>query len=68
MLGLVEPETYIYRSLGGASLRAQELCENRDGRPGLPGPNADGRCGRKATFKVRNWAVLSVTLATECTN
>ena len=33
--------------------RAQELCESRDGRPGLPVPNKpDGFCGRKATLKL----------------
>ena len=33
--------------------RAQELCESRGGRPGLPVPNKpDGfSCGRKATLK-----------------
>ena len=38
MLGLVQPETYIYRSIGTASLGGpivQELCESRGGRPGL---------------------------------
>ena len=31
--------------------RAQELCENRGGRPGLPVPNSPyGLCGRKATL------------------
>ena len=36
---------YIYR-------RAQELCESRGGRPGLPVPNSPkGLCGRKATFE-----------------
>ena len=31
--------------------RAQELCESRGGRPGLPVPNsAYGLCGRKATL------------------
>ena len=33
--------------------RAQELCESRGGRPGLPVPNISdnpyGLCGRKAT-------------------
>ena len=34
------------------SHRAQELCESRGGRPGLPVPkNPDGFCGRKATLK-----------------
>ena len=32
--------------------RAQELCESRGGRPGLPLANkSDGFCGRKATLK-----------------
>ena len=32
-------------------LRAQELCESRDGRPGLPVPKSPyGLCGRKATL------------------
>ena len=31
--------------------RAQELCENRGARPGLPVPNSPyGLCGRKATL------------------
>ena len=31
--------------------RAQELCECRDGRPGLPVPNSPySPCGRKATL------------------
>ena len=33
-------------------IRAQELCESRGGRPGLPVPNKpDGFCGRKAPWK-----------------
>ena len=33
--------------------RAQELCESRGGRPGLPVPNSPyGLCGRKATLKL----------------
>ena len=32
-----------------AVIRAQELCESRGGRPGLPVPNSPyGLCGRKA--------------------
>ena len=32
--------------------RAQELCESRGGRPGLPVPNEPyGFCGRKATLQ-----------------
>ena len=32
--------------------RAQELCESRGGRPGLPVPNKhDGLCGRKVTLE-----------------
>ena len=35
------------------SLRAQELCESRGGRPDLPVPNSpDGFCGRKATLNL----------------
>ena len=31
---------------------AQELCESRGGRPGVPVPNSPyGLCGRKATLK-----------------
>ena len=31
--------------------RAQELCESRSGRPGLPVPNSPyGLCGREATL------------------
>ena len=34
--------------------RAQELCESRDGRQGLPVPNSPyGLCGRKETLKNR---------------
>ena len=34
------------------SNRAQELCESRGGRPGLPVPNSPyGFCGREATLK-----------------
>ena len=33
-------------------LRAQELCESRGGRPGLPVPNSPhGFCGRKETME-----------------
>ena len=36
------------------TLRAQELCESRGGRPGLPVPNSPyGLCGRKATLNER---------------
>ena len=36
----------------GNYLRAQELCESRGGRPGLPVLNSPyGLCGRKATFE-----------------
>ena len=31
--------------------RAQELCENRGGRPGLPSIKAYGFCGRKVTLQ-----------------
>ena len=34
-------------------VRAQELCESRGGRPGLPVPNSpNGLCGRKATLNL----------------
>ena len=36
----------------GRKIRAQELCESRSGRPGLPVPNKPyGLCGCKATFE-----------------
>ena len=39
-------------------IRAQELCESRGGRPGLPVPNKpNGFCGRKATLKQNSGAV-----------
>ena len=32
--------------------RAQELCESRGGRPGLPAPSSPhGHCGRQATVE-----------------
>ena len=44
---------YIYPSTHCCD-RAQELCESRGGRPGLPVPNSPfGFCGRKATLKNR---------------
>ena len=43
---------------GGGGDRAQELCEIRGGRPGLPVPNSPyGLCGRKATVNSRPRAV-----------
>ena len=34
-----------------SGLRAQELCESRGGRPGLPVPNSPcGLCGRKSAL------------------
>ena len=49
------------------SLRAQELCESRGGRPGLPVPNSPYcLCGRKATLYLNRclefglrWSLLS---------
>ena len=39
---------------GGGGGAAQELCESRGGRPGLPIPNSPySLCGRKATLKNR---------------
>ena len=43
-------------------LRAQELCESRGGRPGLP-PVPDspyGLCGRKATLSCDNEVTLEL--------
>ena len=41
------------------NFRAQELCESRGGRNGLPVPNSSyGLCGRKATLN-SNWLNLS---------
>ena len=35
------------------SIKAQELCESRGGRPGLPVPKSPyGLCGRKATLNM----------------
>ena len=40
--------------------RAQELCESREGRPGLPVLNSPyGLCGREATLNL-NWPFLNV--------
>ena len=37
------------------SYRAQELCESRGGRPGLPVLNSPyGLCGRKAILKLQS--------------
>ena len=39
----------LYRQIHGA----QELCEGRGGRPGLPVPNSPyGLCGRQATWNL----------------
>ena len=41
-------------SLIAQTLIAQELCESRGGRPGLPVPSSPyGLCGRKATLNLR---------------
>ena len=46
--------------------RAQEVCERRGGRPGLPVPNSPcGFCGRKATLNKKSRRHLST--ADECT-
>ena len=38
-----------------SEFRAQELCESRGGRPGLPVHNSlYGLCGRKATYITRD--------------
>ena len=37
----------------GCLITAQEMCESRGGRPGLPVPNGPyGLCGRKATLNL----------------
>ena len=41
----------IASSSSSSSPRAQQLCERRGGRPGLPVPNSHDLCGRKATFE-----------------
>ena len=47
-------------TLNSDSHRAQELCESRGGRPGLPVPNSPyGLCGRKVTLNSntqKSWA------------
>ena len=44
--GIISKQVY-------SSVRAQELCENRGGRPGLPVPNSPyGLRGRKATLNL----------------
>ena len=41
--------------------RAQELCESRGGRPGLPVPNGPyGLCGRKATWNLSDAIVIEL--------
>ena len=52
------PQTTIFEEKGEPKreIRAQELCESRGGRPGLPGPNRPyGLCGRKATLNLNKW-------------
>ena len=47
----------------GIIVRAQELCQNRDGRPGLPVPNSHyGLCGRKVTLN-RSRSCVKVEVA-----
>ena len=46
------------------SLRAQELCESRGDRPGLPVPNSPyGLCGRKATLENRTQELCQIEVA-----
>ena len=40
--------------MNACSLRAQELCESRGGRPGLPNTTVLMVCGRKATLKLNS--------------
>ena len=45
----------LYKTQGSVELiiRAQELCESRGGRSGLPAPSSPySRCGRKATLNL----------------
>ena len=45
------------------TFRAQELCESRGGRPGLPVPNSSyDLCGRKATLKTKNSILLVIIM------
>ena len=47
----VDVKQHWTRTLG--PFRAQEVCESRGGRSGLPGPNSPyGLCGRKATLNL----------------
>ena len=47
--------------------RVQELCESRDGRPGLPVPNSPyGLCGRKATLNFKTRVVLNTRKMCKC--
>ena len=52
-----KPQLCVHKSQrlkGTARLRAQEGCESRGGRPGLPVPNSPyGLCGRKATVNTQ---------------
>ena len=51
-------------------IRAQELCESRGGRPGLPVPNNPyGLCGRTATLNLNSICLFSgIELATVSSN
>ena len=45
----------------GVGGRAQELCEGRGGRPGLPVPNSPyDVCGCKATLNMKNSVVITL--------
>ena len=47
--------------------RAQELCESRGGRPGLPVPNSRyGLCGRKSTLNWKARVVLNTQKMCKC--
>ena len=46
-------------TIGADEVRAQELCESRGGRPGLPVPNSSyGLYGRKATLNLDGQTLL----------
>ena len=54
------------RSSSMLYVRAQDLCERRGGRPGLPVPNsAYGLCGRKATSKKEDQTELRICVKVE---
>ena len=56
------PRTFSPTSSSYESFRAQELCEGRDGRPGLPVPNSHySLCGHKATLEEEEGIIIMIT-------